>query len=110
MSKQLRFDQAVLRQVEQAAEKALLDAGEHILEQANRTVPIDEGTLRRSGQVSQQGLRVVVSYDTPYAARQHEDTRLRHASGRRAKWLERTLQEQGGRVRDFVADRIRRAL
>ena len=48
------------------------------------------------------GLTVVVSYDTPYALKQHEDTRLRHAPGRRAKWLERTLDERQSAVVDFI--------
>ena len=50
-----------------------------------------------------------MSYDTPYAVRQHEDTRLRHTNGRRAKWLEHTAREQSSRIGSFLADRIRQA-
>ena len=47
-----------------------------------------------------------IYYDTPYAARQHEDTSLNHDPGRRAKWLELTLQERTADVRRFFATRL----
>lgn len=90
-----------------AAGAALGDAAEFLLEASNRTVPLEEGTLARSGGTDREGLRASVYYDTPYARRQHEDTRLRHDPGRRAKWLERTFREQGPRIGPFLADRIR---
>lgn len=96
------FDRTVLAAVD--------DATEHLLEQANRTIPIETATMERSGQATSEAQpgRVVgvVSYDTPYAARQHEDTRLRHDDGRRAKWLEATMAEETPRVGKFIADRI----
>lgn len=103
-----RLDPQALAQVRKAAERAVADAGEHLLEQANRTVPIEEGTLARSGQATAQGMTTVVSYDSPYAVRQHEDTRLRHDQGRRAKWLQRTFEEESAQVGEFLAERIRR--
>jgi hypothetical protein len=51
-----------------------------------------------------------VFYDTPYAVRQHEDVRLDHDPGRRAKWLERAFIERGRAAVDMIADRVRRAL
>ncbi len=100
----------VLAPLRQQAVVALTDAGEFLLEEANRTVPIEEGTLAGSGNVhvDRDALVATVSYDTPYAIRQHEDTRLRHDSGRRAKWLEHTFREQSNRVLDYIADRMRR--
>ena len=97
--------------VRDAAGDALADAAEFLLEESNRTVPLEEATLERSGQASvdRPNLRAAVSYDTPYARRQHEDTRLRHGGGRRAKWLERTFTEQRTRIGEFIAGRIRRA-
>lgn len=102
----------VIAQVRRAAAAALSDGAEFGLEQANRTAPIEEGTLIRSGttDVDRSALKAVISYDTPYAVRQHEDTRLRHDSGRRAKWLEATLREQSRRIVDFMAGRIRAAV
>jgi hypothetical protein len=59
--------------------------------------------------IDRANLRAVVSYDTPYAVRQHEDTRLRHLNGRRAKWLELTGREEAPTVKKFLADEIRKA-
>lgn len=96
--------------VRRAATVALSDASGFLLEEANRTVPIEEGTLARSGVSSVDGLRAAVSYDTPYSVRQHEDTRLRHDSGRRAKWLEHTFREQSPTVGQFIARKMREVL
>lgn len=99
-------------QVRRAAGDALFESAEFILEESNRTVPLEEGTLERSGTVSidRAALRAAVAYDTPYAARQHEELNYRHDEGRRAKWLEQTMREQTGRVRQFLAERIKRAV
>ena len=89
---------------------ALKDAAEFLLEQANRTVPLEEDTLERSGKatvVSDES--AAVSYDTPYARRQHEDLTLNHAPGRRAKWLQRTLTEETARLNEIIANRLREA-
>jgi hypothetical protein len=100
------------KQVHAAAAAGLSDAAEFLLEQSNRTAPIEEGTLVRSGQadVDVSALRAAVAYDTPYAARQHEDLTLRHDAGRRPKWLEQTMRETTGDIGRIVADRIRQAV
>ncbi len=87
---------------------AIQDAAEMLLEQANRTVPIEEGTLMGSGAVSvdPDALLAAVSYSGPYARRQHEELNYRHAAGRRAKWLERTFAEQQRRVLALLASRL----
>lgn len=97
----------VKRRYRDAVNDVVADAGEYLLEEANRTVPIEEGTLARSGSVDAGDAEATVSYDTPYAARQHEETSYRHASGRRAKWLQLTFQEQARRIESFLADRLR---
>jgi hypothetical protein len=72
------------------AERGLQLALEHVLAESNRMVPLEEGTLERSGKVSMDAgtLTGTVSYDTPYAVRQHEEMTWRHAPGRQAKYLE----------------------
>ena len=93
-----------------AGARALLVGAEVLLTESNRTVPIEEATLERSGQTSVDEARMeaAVSYDTPYARRQHEDLSLSHDPGRRGKWLEMTFKENGREVRDVMAAEMRR--
>jgi hypothetical protein len=102
------IDSSVLKRIEKAAGDAVQDLAEHGLEESNRLVPIETGTLARTGQVSRQGLTATVSYDTPYAAVQHEDTQLAHAEGRQAKYLETAILQRVAPVfGDFVAQRLK---
>ena len=95
--------------VRQATEAALKDGAEYLLEEANRTIPHDTGTMMRTGATTTLSWdEQAIHYDTPYALRQHEDTRLRHLPGRRARWLALTLEEQTDRIVDFLTDRLRR--
>lgn len=93
-----------------AGNRALLIAAEAELGEANKTVPFEESTLEKSGATSQdpQKLLAAISYDTAYARVQHEKLELRHDPGRRAKWLERTLEEDERDIRDLIADEIER--
>lgn len=96
----------VKRLVERAGDDALRDTVEFVLEEANRTVPIEEGTLQRSGGTDVGGGEATVFYDTPYAARLHENPQYRFQHGRRGKWLQLTLNEQARRIGDFLRDRV----
>lgn len=71
-----------------AAEEGLQKALEHLLTEANKLVPLDEGTLERSGRVVRTGMNGMVTYDTVYARRQHEELTWKHLPGRSAKYLE----------------------
>jgi hypothetical protein len=85
--------------------------GEHILRLSRDRVPIEEGTLERSGMVTDDGRdTVAVSYDTPYAARQHEDMSARHDAGRSAKYLELAVAESRDDVLALIAEQIRRGM
>jgi hypothetical protein len=87
-----------------AALEGLKDGGEHVLKLARDIVPIEEGTLERSGRVTDDGRgTVAVSFDTPYAVTVHEMTNLRHASGRKAKYLETALADGASDVGRLVA-------
>lgn len=103
---------AAIARVRAARKQALTDGAEWLLEEANRTVPIEEGILTGSGStdIDSDGGIASIFYDTPYAARQHEETGWRHNPGRRAKWLEMTCAEQGSTVREHMAGTMRGAL
>ena len=113
----LRWDGGKLQEgVRRATVKALRDTAEDLLTEANKTVPLRDGDLMRSGlaDVDEQALEASVSYGhgpaAPYAVVQHERTDFRHSEGRRAKWLELALDENRARYQRYIADQIRKAL
>lgn len=87
-------------------------AAEHLLQVSRTEVPIEEGTLERSGTatVDEEALTAAVAYDTLYATRQHEDMTLRHADGRKAKYLEDPLNAEQDTMLELIAAQARRAL
>lgn len=96
----------VMNALSGALEKGLVLGAEHVLGESNKRVPHEEGTLENSGSVSYEGgkLRATISYDTPYAAVQHEDMSLRHkGSGREAKYLENALNAEKDTVGEIIA-------
>ncbi|RSD22256.1 hypothetical protein EIY87_09320 [Amycolatopsis eburnea] len=95
---------------EAAAELGLLLGAEHVLQASRAVVPLEEGTLERSGTATQEGLTAAVSYDTVYARYQHERLDLRHANGRTAKYLEGPLNAERETVGEIIAAELRRAL
>ncbi len=83
-------DEIVHARKKVGAARGLKLGAEYVLEEANRLVPLDEGTLFESGttDVDEGALKASVSYDTVYACRQHEEMTWGHAPGRQAKYLE----------------------
>lgn len=95
-----------------AAVRGLALGAEHILGEARKQVPHEEGTLERSGvaSVDEGRLEAAVSFDTPYAVRQHEDMTAQHDDGRKAKYLEDPFNDEADTVRDIIAAQLRRGL
>lgn len=116
-----------------AATYAMVENTEALLGKSMRIVPHDEGMLEGSGSAKVQNQEVAhgtddghmvqtgnkpdvspgtvivgtVSYNKPYALRQHEELSYRHKEGRQAKYLESPLKEF---VREFaknIADAVR---
>ncbi|MDX3398447.1 minor capsid protein [Streptomyces sp. ME01-18h] len=115
MAQRFRLDfhgAAVERDLRAAAARGLLLAAEHVLAESQEVVPLDEGPLQNSGtaSVNEGDLAAAVSYDTPYAVRQHEELDYRHAPGRTAKYLERPLNAERQQVQALIAAQMRRAL
>ncbi|QKW08043.1 hypothetical protein HUT18_18315 [Streptomyces sp. NA04227] len=109
----LRFNGgAILRGTQVGAVRGLRLAGEFVLGRSRAQVPLDEGLLERSGvaTVDEANLRAAVSYDTPYAVRQHEEMNYRHDPGRRAKYLEDPLNQNTATVAEIIAAQIRMRL
>lgn len=101
---------AIANELRAAAGKGLLKWAEHVLQQARDSVPLDEGTLSRSGvaSVNPGTLEAAVSFDTPYAVDQHENEIYRHAPGREAKYLERPWLESRETAAKLIQRELRR--
>ena len=90
--------------------------GEHVLDEAVRVVPIEEGVLQNSGTVGQSadGKTVGIGFGSgaaaKYAVPQHEHLEYQHDPGKQAKYLEMPLQASkstGLRIlRDAVKDEL----
>lgn len=104
------YGAAVKALVARAGGEGLQDAADHLLGAAQEVVPIEEATLERSGRAEADSKRAVVSFDTPYAVRQHEDLSLAHDAGRTAKYLERPAMAEQDTMAKLLAKPIDRAL
>jgi hypothetical protein len=92
------------------AEKGLGMAMEHLLGESRKQVPIEEGTLERTGTAVTSGLEGAVYYDTVYARRQHEELTWRHDPGRKSKYLEDPAIAEADTMLALVGAQVRRAL
>jgi hypothetical protein len=102
----------VAGRVRAAAIRGLSTAGEYILAESVKVVPLDESPLQDSGAVGDpdpDNLTVEITYDTEYAVRQHEKLAWRHAPGRQAKYLEEPFNANRGTAQKLIAAAIRRA-
>ena len=93
-----------------ATERGLFKGLEYIKQESVKVVPKDTGVLEKSASVkiSKDGKQGAVSYDTPYAIRQHEELGYRHAEGRIAKYLEIPFQQNQGKALEIMQREIKR--
>jgi hypothetical protein len=106
------YGDRVKRRAVAGAVQGLRLGSEHVLEVSRLLVPIEEGTLERSGvaSVDEGELRAAVSYDTVYAVRQHEEMTWRHDPGRQAKYLEQPLHTEKPKVLQIFQREIKREI
>ena len=123
---------------EEAGLKALRTGAEAILTEAIDEAPVDTGTLRRSGTVTVGKLPdgeqvyeaakdgsemkdafpdpvgkekvVYISFNTPYARRQHEEVGYNHPRGGKAKYLEVPFNRNKKKVVKYAELKIKKAL
>lgn len=92
------------RLASQGLERAL----EHTLGKAKAIVPLEEGTLERSGRVNMIGeLQGQITFDTVYAVRQHEELTWKHLPGRQAKYLEQPMLNERQVMLELMAVPLR---
>ena len=106
------FDKELAKEVvEKAALKGLRKLGEEILSEAQTLCPVDTGTLRRSGSVraSSADNTVKISFNTPYALRQHEEMSYNHPKGGQAKYLEQPFNSRVKEAQYYAEKEIAKA-
>lgn len=94
--------------IKRASARGLHDMLDYIAAISKAQVPLDQGPLMRSCavDVASDGTQGTISYDTPYAVRQHECTWYNHQRGRKAKYLEDPVNDRsvtGAALQIFVA-------
>ena len=84
---------------------------EHVRAVSVDRAPVDTAALRNSATASHdpEALTAAVSYDTPYAARQHEELSYHHREGG-PKYLESALASERDAVARLLQAQIRKAL
>lgn len=127
----------VSKKAQMAALEALRVGAEAILTEAINEAPVETGTLRRSGTVtvgyvpdsgavyaaaSSRSMRdafrneegkeqaVYISFNTPYARRQHEEIGYNHPLGGKAKYLEDPFNRNKSKVLKYVETHVKRVL
>lgn len=82
----------------------------NILGESQKLVPVDTSTLKRSGHVSTERNITTISYNTPYALKQHEDASLNHPKGGEAKYLEKPFNEKVQDMENFISTEVYKAM
>jgi len=121
MARKSWFDARAAKELaRQVGMKTLHEGAEAILTESLKEVPHATGTLQRSATVTDvpKETAVYLSYNTPYAVRQHEDLTLRHPDprnpistpGRKAKYLEDPFHRLKAKVMKAVRLKVKKAL
>lgn len=103
---------AIIKEKNEAVEMALFMGGAHLLDEANRIAPKDEGILIQTSDVDvdpDEG-KAHVFYTQKYAPRLHENPQYNFQGGRQGKWLEKTIREQRKGVQQMMANELKKAL
>ena len=95
--------------VKQAEQRGVRLAAEHLRTTAVQQTPLETGTLRNSAQVTADGIKAAVSYNTKYAVKQHEELGYAHKDGQ-AKYLESATVSERSKMLDIIGQQIRGAL
>lgn len=101
----------VNRRLLEAFERGIVEAADELKRLSQNEVPVDQFDLMRSAKVSTDTtgsvVEAAVSYDTPYAARQHEERDWKHQDGRKAGYLGDPLRANSQRLQAHIANTVR---
>lgn len=107
-----RNDHIVRARLDGAIPEALNKAAEVLRGWSVLLAPLDEGDLRGSAQVTpatSSNPEAWVSYDTVYAARQHEELGWFHTEGQ-AKYLEEPVTTRADELMKIIAAEVKNRL
>lgn len=94
----------------EAVAQSLNEVAEVTLTDAKERTPVDTGTLKSSGKVSEHATlrkhQAKLTYGTEYAVWVHEQTNLKHRVGE-AKFLEKALQKTAATFVQTMVDKVR---
>lgn len=101
-----------------ALKQALNEEGQIAFRDSQRLVPVDTGTLRRSGvleSAKEKGtsIEVVMGYGgaaSAYALKQHENLSYRHKEGKQAKYLEQPVMQRQVKLSQNIQRRMKAIL
>jgi hypothetical protein len=97
--------------VKKAMWSSILDVSNEILRLSQSQVPHDVGTLQNSGRVEPHPREYAeVGYNTPYAARLHENPQFRFQKGRKGKYLEDPIKDNLETFKGYYQENIKKAL
>lgn len=101
----------VIKDLGQAKINAVRASAHYLRGESIERTPLETGTLRNSAKVSDNGDdEAAVSYNTPYAARQHEELGYAHPGGGQAKFLESAALDNQRQLQQIAAEQIRKSL
>ena len=101
--------------IKRAIEQEMIEIATDVLAEAKRQVPWEEGTLSRSATRETHWVGNLclstISFNTPYAAYQHENRNYTHPRpGAKAKYLEDPVREMYPKIRSRLAAAMDRAM
>lgn len=85
-----KLEGAMQKTIKQQAAQAV---GDELLRLSQFEVPLEIGTLANTGVSEQDGDEQIVGYNTPYAAKLHENPQFNFQNGRKGKYLEQPIKE-----------------
>ncbi|WP_026923294.1 hypothetical protein [Glycomyces arizonensis] len=102
----------VKRREREGRNRGLRLSAEHLLGAALPLVPLRDAILEDSGtaSVDESAGTAAVSFDTPYAVRQHEELDYHHPKKGQAKYLEQPMHTEAKTIAAIIAAQIRRSL
>lgn len=97
------------RSIERAQTVAARRGADLLRDEAVQRTPLETGTLRNSAKVTSADGEAAVSYNTPYAVKQHEELSYAHQDGQ-AKYLETAMADNRKAIGEVIRESMGRSL